>query len=482
MTTAAPSPSSDLDTFHAEGFTVHRRHPALKAVGPARTYAALKLAPYFAREVFNPEVVIVEGMFERLGAAAAVTPGKVVLLDPVCVSWSRAVLAWVLIHEVEHPYRRHRDRGNALRVAETDAEAWRMATDAEINDDHPEAEWPYEVVTPKALGLKAGLTAEGYFSALAKRTRKGGGRGRSGGASAAPRSSEKEGEVRNSGARGPHGESPSASEESGESPRPSARGPHGGACCGDGGGESSPKFRALNAAVDAVWGKDAATVAAERRDTAREVRAAAAKRPGSVPAGLLRAAEEILAVPDPGWRSLTSAVLSHALRHTRSGRHATYQRRSVLQASVGFGPTAPVLSSTRKPLPEVWFVLDASGSMGPHELGVGVAYATSLLRHLGRSLRFLTVDVAVHARVQVSAPSAFVQHLRGGGGTNFCGLFAEIEALPRSRRPDVVVLATDGYAVVPDHAPAGVPVVWLLIGAGAPRPAPWGSAVWVSEP
>ena len=272
------------------------------------------------------------------------------------------------------------------------------------------------MVTPKDPGAESRSDRGGYFSALAKRTRKGGARtfGRS---ERRPGSSEKEGEVRNSGPVVLTGRAERLRRIR-ESLRPSARGPHGGDVAGTEGGPSE-----VSSPQRGRGRRGNRTPPRSRRAQGHGARGAggggeaARVRPG----GALAGREEILAVPDPGWRSLTSGgARTRSVTPGAGGTRPTSagvcsRRRS------GSVPTAPVLSSTRKPLPEVWFVLDASGSMGPHELGVGVAYATSPATPWA-FLRFLTVDVAVHAWVQVSAPSAFVQHLRGGGGTNFWAL------------------------------------------------------------
>src|SRR5262249_32109685 len=82
------------------------------------------------------------------------------------------------------------------------------------------------------------------------------------------------------------------------------------------------------------------------------------KQPGTVPAGLLRWAEEVLN-PKVDWRAVLAAELRRAVAEVCGAVDYSYRRPS-RRASV----TAPVvLPALRRPVPEVAVVCDTSGSM-----------------------------------------------------------------------------------------------------------------------
>lgn len=279
----------------------------------------------------------------------------------------------------------------------------------------------------------------------------------------------------------PDGANPSESHQGGEKPGEGA-----GCPCAMGSGADTPALHDLAAAVDRVWGKSTVQQAVERRDLAARIvehHRRAERTAGTFPAGLLRHALAVLDVPRVPWDTYVTEVVRRALSYRRGGRELSYARPSLLQAGVGFGAGHPILPVTRRPVPEVTFVVDTSGSMSPRDLGLCVGLCQRLLRHLGRSLRFVTVDAAVHTDRRVTRGFDAGALLRGGGGTNFVPLFRHLAGLsrtarPGARRPDVVFVATDGYATVPEEEPP-FPVVWLLLGKNAPAPAPWGRPVWV---
>ncbi len=48
-------------------------------------------------------------------------------------------------------------------------------------------------------------------------------------------------------------------------------------------------------------------------------------------------------------------------------------------------------------------------------------------------------------------------------------------------KPDVIVVLTDGMAVIPDEPPNDVDVIWVLIGRYKVSTMPWGRCVVVDE-
>jgi predicted metal-dependent peptidase len=197
------------------------------------------------------------------------------------------------------------------------------------------------------------------------------------------------------------------------------------------------------------------------------------KLPGTVPAGLLRWAEDVL-TPKVNWRAVLAAELRRAVAEVSGAVDYSYRRPS--RRSAVAGPV--VLPALRRPVPEVAVVCDTSGSMSDDLLAMVLAEVEGLLRALGltRQVRVLACDTAVAPVQRVS--SARQVELIGGGGTDMgAGIGAAAALRPR---PAVTVVLTDGYTPWPAVAPKGMRVVVGLLGEAAPDAPPWARAVRVS--
>ena len=209
-----------------------------------------------------------------------------------------------------------------------------------------------------------------------------------------------------------------------------------------------------------------------REQLARDV-IAHGKQPGTVSAGLLRWAEEVLS-PKVNWRAVLAAELRRAIAEVSGAVDYSYRRPS--RRSAVAGPV--VLPALRRPVPEVAVVCDTSGSMTEDLLAMVLAEVEGLLRALGlaRQVRVLACDTAVAPVQRVS--SARQVELIGGGGTDMgAGIGAAAALRPR---PAVAVVLTDGYTPWPAAAPKGMRVVVGLLGETAPDGPPWARAVRVS--
>ena len=196
------------------------------------------------------------------------------------------------------------------------------------------------------------------------------------------------------------------------------------------------------------------------------------KQPGTVSAGLLRWAEEVLS-PKVNWRAVLAAELRRAIAEVSGAVDYSYRRPS--RRSAVAGPV--VLPALRRPVPEVAVVCDTSGSMTEDLLAMVLAEVEGLLRALGlaRQVRVLACDTAVAPAQRVS--SARQVELIGGGGTDMgAGIGAAAALRPR---PAVAVVLTDGYTPWPAAAPKGMRVVVGLLGDGAPEAPPWARAIRV---
>ena len=409
------------------------RPPGLAELAAARLWAATRF-PYLATGVFGAQVIA-----ERDSGTVSVDESWRMRADPeLTAAWTPAQLGSVLVHHVCHLLRTHGERAQAAGVRPDEARTWLRAADAEINDDLVPAglDLPGRPVLPRDLGAEDGLLAEQYFDGIRQARRAEGGRG----AGTKDRS---------------------ASSESGETAG-------GWLDCGSGADGMPRPGQEPGGQGDGLPAWQAELL---RRQVAQDI-VAHGKQAGSVPAGLLRWAEEVL-TPKVNWRALLAAELRRAVAEVSGAVDYSYRRPS--RRSAAAGPV--VLPALRRPVPEVAVVCDTSGSMTADLLAMVLAEVEGLLRALGlaRQVRVLACDTAVAPAQRVS--SARQVQLVGGGGTN---MGAGIDAAAGLRpRPAVTVVLTDGYTPWPAAAPKGMRVVVGLLGAQAPDAPPWARSVRV---
>jgi predicted metal-dependent peptidase len=400
----------------------------IEGLAASRLWAATRF-PYLASGVFGAQVIA-----EPDSGTVRVDEGWRMRADPgLTAGWTAAQLGSVLIHHVCHLLRTHAERAQAAGVGPDEARTWIRAADAEINDDLVPAglELPGRPVLPHHLGAPDGLLTEQYFDGIRARGERGGRGGDTTDRSAQSGAGEAAGSWLDCGS-GADGV-----------PRP-----------GDGTG-GLPGWQAELL----------------RRQVAQDV-LAHAKQAGTVPAGLLRWAEEFLH-PKVDWRRLLAAELRRAVAQVAGAVDYSYRRPSRRAAVAG----DVVLPALRRPVPEVAVVCDTSGSMTEDLLAMVLAEVEGLLRALGlaRQVRVLACDTAVAPAQRVT--SARQVQLVGGGGTNMgTGIAAAAALRPR---PAVTVVLTDGYTPWPAAAPKGTRVVVGLLGADAPDAPPWARAVRV---
>jgi predicted metal-dependent peptidase len=374
-------------------------------------------------------------MAERNSGTVSVDDSWRMRADPeLTAAWTPAQLGSVLVHHVCHLLRTHGERAQAAGIRPDEASTWVRAADAEINDDLVSAglDLPGRPVLPRDLRAEDGLLAEQYFDGIRQARRAEDGRGAGTG-------------------------DRSASSESGETA---------GAWLDCGSGADGMPRPGQEPGGLPGWQAELL-----RRQVAQDV-VAHGKQAGTVPAGLLRWAEEVL-TPKVNWRALLAAELRRAIAEVSGAVDYSYRRPSRRSAAVG----PVVLPALRRPVPEVAVVCDTSGSMTADLLAMVLAEVEGLLRALGlaRQVRVLACDTAVAPAQRVS--SARQVQLVGGGGTN---MGAGIEAAAALRpRPAVTVVLTDGYTPWPAAAPKGMRIVVGLLGTQAPPAPPWARSVRV---
>ena len=401
----------------------------IQGLAAARLWAATKF-PYLATGVFGAQVIA-----ERDSGTVTVDENWRMRADPeLTAAWTPAQLGSVLIHHVCHLLRTHGERAQGAGVRPDEARDWIRAADAEINDDLVPAglDLPGRPVLPRDLRAEDGLLAEQYFDGIRRARRAEDGRGAGTG-------------------------DRSASSESGETA---------GAWLDCGSGADGMPRPGQEPGGLPGWQAELL-----RRQVAQDI-VAHGKQAGTVPAGLLRWAEEVL-TPKVNWRALLAAELRRAIAEVSGAVDYSYRRPSRRSAAVG----PVVLPALRRPVPEVAVVCDTSGSMTADLLAMVLAEVEGLLRALGlaRQVRVLACDTAVAPAQRVS--SARQVQLVGGGGTN---MGAGIEAAAALRpRPAVTVVLTDGYTPWPAAAPKGMRIVVGQLGAQAPPAPPWARSVRV---
>ncbi|WP_300608236.1 VWA-like domain-containing protein [Trebonia sp.] len=387
----------------------------LGALAAARLWAAARF-PYLASGLFGAQVTAMPGL-----GSVAIDPRWRLYADPdLLTGWTPAELGSVLVHHVCHLLREHPQRAEASGVTTEDSAEWIRAADAEINDDLIPAglELPADPVQPKDFGAEPGKLAEEYYALLKRQLLRPG--------------------------AGP--------------------GPGRWLDCGSG-ADGLPRAGEEPGGLD-PWLADLLL-----RQVAQEI-IRHSESIGTVPAGLLRWAQELLA-PTVDWRRLLAAELRRAIADVTGAVDYSYRRPSRRAAAV----SGVVLPALRRPVPELAVVCDTSGSMSDELLAMALAEVEGLLRALGmaRRLRVLACDAAAGPAQRVS--SARQVELTGGGGTDMgAGIAAAYALRPR---PALTVVLTDGHTPWPRVPPKGMRVVAGLLGDRAPDAPGWARSVRV---
>ncbi|MQY15506.1 hypothetical protein SRB5_56880 [Streptomyces sp. RB5] len=229
-----------------------------------------------------------------------------------------------------------------------------------------------------------------------------------------------------------------------------------------------------------LGGDGAHGLTAQERDAVRfRVAEGIRGRPGDVPAGWQRWAEEVFHPPQP-WRELLGAAVRSAVSGGGAAEDYSYGRPSRRAA----GLPRVILPSMRRRPPRVAVVVDTSGSVSDEELGSALLEVAAIARAVGGRRDQVTV-VSCDAAARIAHPLAEGEGfaLVGGGGTDLRTGFA---AALRTR-PDVVVALTDGQTPWPESRPPCRTVVgvfarprrpsWKDQSYRAPRPPEWARTV-----
>lgn len=428
--------------------------------------SARKLArdayPYFTVGLLRSRYVAAPGL-----GTLGVTPNFTIYFDPEFVvnlcnasGYSNtAPLAFILVHEMMHPLRKHSTRTNAMLktlhlegctlTEQQVREMMNIAGDMEINDDIVKGplQWPTDGVLPSSKGFADGKTMEEYMRLLMQQP---------------PSSKSNQGASNKPGSGAPCG-SGAGNPAPGEPEEKQAQG-------GDGAKQGS--------AYDAVANTDSEANMI-RKLTAEAVRDAANKNPGSVPGEWAMWADSELSPPKVCWQDQLAHVLRGCVAYRAGMIERTYSRFNRKQGGLGFGSQAPRLCSWRAPVPRVGIAIDTSGSMSGTPIEQGIAEAVGILAACEAEVTLLVGDATLGSIRTVRSVKDMTDALVGGGGTDFRPVVRAAEKVQPAL--DVLVYVTDGCGPAPTDAPDGFDFIWLLVGAHAQTPATWGTVIKVAD-
>lgn len=147
--------------------------------------------------------------------------------------------------------------------------------------------------------------------------------------------------------------------------------------------------------------------------------------------------------PKTNWRRVLSRIASSArVRKSYQATEHTYSKINA-RASAFFPDTIfPGMTSYE---PKIIMALDTSGSMGQDRILKALAEAEGIIKSGCGSSDFSIFCVDTKAKAMQPVDDITKLDLTGGGGTDMAPAFEYVRSLSAYDRPDVFVLATDGY-------------------------------------
>ncbi len=193
---------------------------------------------------------------------------------------------------------------------------------------------------------------------------------------------------------------------------------------------------------------------------------------GTIPSGVGEWLEEYLAEPVIPWWDLMRAMIITAKRF-KTDRGISRPNRSLLAISEEDTSIIPTIGRLRDPRFRLFFMLDTSGSMDTESLQIMRNELEALLvADEDMEIRYIHGDCEIHFDQVFKTGDKLPEEVFGRGGTDFDTYFRHMgQYLGNDETaPDMVIVATDGYApAVSPHnrMPSDVPVLWLLTPRGS---------------
>lgn len=217
-----------------------------------------------------------------------------------------------------------------------------------------------------------------------------------------------------------------------------------------------------------------------KANVAQRIREAAERGqlPGSM-AGMEKWAAGVLQPPKINWRDKLARRVRRGIAAVSGRNESTYTKQSRRQGVYGYGSDKPVLVGHVNRIPKIWVALDTSGSMFYDELlTTSVSEIVGIMKSFP-NCTFLSADVSVATKVNVSSVRDITANVVGGGGTAFDDVFRTALREKKQNRPSIIVYVTDGCGSV-SETDYGIPTVWCLVGQSQ-RPAPWGDVIVIED-
>lgn len=407
----------------------------MKKIEAARL-ALVRKFPYLSAALWALRVVTTERV-----PTMAVDAGWRLYVNPAFTeSLQPKEATGVLWHELEHLLRKHHRRAEALGA---DPVAWNLATDCAINDDAKEAGLvlPEGGCYPHLFGLEAHRAEEYYYQFFAKNAPQANAQG-----SRQP-NSQPNGQPNNQG--NGQDKSQGNGQGNGQGKKVWMTDTHAPAIERRAWelGHDHPESPALSEAEAEIVRSEVARAILEH-----------AKTRGSVPAGMVRWAQEIVAPVIP-WQKVMAHHLRNGVRLTVGRTRPTYER---IHRRMGVMDARVRLPGSYSLKPRVAVVVDTSASVSDQMLGHALGEIQGILRQVGAELFVVATDARAHAAQKVQRVDEI--RLVGGGGTDMrVGIEAAMKLRPG---PDVIVVLTDGITPWPEEKPP-VPVIAGILGEGS---------------
>jgi predicted metal-dependent peptidase len=356
----------------------------------------------------------------------------------------------ILVHEVWHLLRKHHQRAARLGINQENALAWNIATDCEINDDLvAQGGTVSDCLLPSQFGWPPDQLAETYYAKIPVRT------------VSAKLAGVGAGEDTGSGkgqAAGQQGGSPAPTGDGAGDADPFVKKGRAAQWFGGSCADNIPRSYELPRALREAPARGETEAELIRRQVAREITATNKAR-GTLPAGMTRWADDVLAPPKVDWRKELLVNVRRAIAQIMGQTDYTYRRfgrRSTDQM------LRPAMITFR---PHVAVVIDTSGSMSDQELSDALSETHHVIRTLNAPVSVISCDAKAHVTKKVFDPRSI--QLIGGGGTDMREALKAAVAL--KPRPDVIITITDGFTPWPDRAPAAEHIT-LLTNNGGHKP------------